>query len=173
MKKIILILTVLMVGLFQVSYSKIGIQVGNELPEFEYYNLMGGKMNSKNLKGKAIMLNFWATWCPPCRQEMPSIEKLYKKYKDNSNFEIVAIAVDKGTSLKVASFIQDNKYTFPIFFDERGKASKKFLIRSIPTTFIINSEGIIVKKKLGAEDWSNLDVESLIINKETKKGDGK
>jgi len=72
-----------------------------------------------------------------------------------------------------SALCSDNKYTFPIFFDERGKASKKFLIRSIPTTFIINSEGIIVKKKLGAEDWSNLDVESLIINKETKKGDGK
>ncbi len=173
MKKLILILTIFMIGLFQVSYSKTGIQIGNKLPNFEYYNLMGGKMDSKDLEGKAIMLNFWATWCPPCRQEMPSIEKLYKKYKKNSNFEIVAISVDQGTSIKVANFIKENKYTFPVYFDEKGKLGRKFLIRSIPTTFIINSEGIIIDKKLGAEDWSKLKIESLIINKEAKKGDEK
>ncbi|MGM0508274.1 MAG: TlpA family protein disulfide reductase [Fusobacteriota bacterium] len=164
MKKILVGLIFSTLILFQTAYSKTGIQVGNELPNFDYYNLMGVKINSQELEGKAIMLNFWATWCPPCREEMPSMQKLYEKYKNNDKFEIVAISVDKDSSRKVSDFINKAGYTFPIYYDEKKKLSRDFLIRSIPTTYLINSNGIIVEKKIGAKDWENLDVDSLIID---------
>ena len=102
------------------------------------------------------MLNFWATWCPPCRQEMPSMQELYEKTK-NEDFVIIAISVDHTKTSEVKDFVKENNYTFPIFHDADETLGKKFLVRSIPTTLLIDKNGIIQERVVGGKDWSNLD----------------
>lgn len=138
---------------------KVGIEKGNKIPDVEIVNLMGGKQNLSQYKGKVVLLNFWATWCPPCRQEMPSMEEIYKN-KDMKNFEIIAISVDREKTDKVSDFIIENKYSFPVFHDVTGKIAQRFLINSIPQTYIINEDGIIVDKITGAFDWNKLNIDS-------------
>ena len=164
MKKIVLLLT----ALFLLSISafgenqkkatpKVGYEIGNIIPDFSVTDLNGKSKNIKEFRGKTVMLNFWATWCPPCRAEMPSMEKLWNKSK-NKNFVIIAVSVDQSPTSKVAEFIKTNKYTFPVFHDANGKLAEMFLIRSIPTTYIVDKSGVILSKTMGAEDWSKLEV---------------
>lgn len=143
------------------SNIKIGIEKGNKIPDFKVMGLDGEFIDMKDLKGKYVLLNFWATWCPPCKREMPSIQKLYNKSRNNNKFEIVAISVDQNPAFEVQKFIDDNEYSFPVYYDKGGKLSRKFFIKSIPTTFLINKNGIIENKVLGASDWSKLNVQLL------------
>lgn len=163
MKKIVLlaVLLLLSVSVFAENKKKsvptVGYEIGNVLPDFSVTDLNGKSKNIKEFRGKTVMLNFWATWCPPCRAEMPSMEKLWNKSK-NKNFVIVAVSVDESSTSKVTEFIKKNKYTFPVFHDVSGKLAEMFLIRSIPTTYIVDKSGVIVSKYLGAEDWSKLEI---------------
>lgn len=164
MKKIVLLLTVLLLlsaPVFAVnqkkSVAKVGFEVGEILPDFSMTDLNGKTKNLKDFRGKTVMLNFWATWCPPCRAEMPSMETLWNKNK-NKDFVILAVSVDREKTSKVADFIKANKYTFPVFHDTNGKLAQMFLIRSIPTTYILDKSGVILSKKMGAEDWSKLEI---------------
>lgn len=138
-----------------------GIEKGNKIPDFNLTNLLGGTQSINDYKGKLILLNFWATWCPPCRHEMPSMENLYKN-KNNRNFEILAVSVDRDSTNKVSDFIIKNNYSFPVFHDTKGSVADKFLITSIPQTYIINEEGIILEKITGAFDWEKLDIDAYI-----------
>lgn len=140
---------------------KIGIEKGNKIPDFEISNLFGKKENISDYKGKLIFLNFWATWCPPCRAEMPSMETIYKN-KGNKNFEIIAISVDQTSTQKIYDFILKNNYSFPVYHDPTGAISNKFLVQSIPQTFIIDKNGVILEKYTGAFDWTTLDIDKLL-----------
>lgn len=142
----------------------VGIEEGNAIPDFTLVDLNGKKTNIKDYRGKVVFLNFWATWCPPCRQEMPSMETLWQKSKGKP-FVILAVSVDDADTKKVADFIAKNKYTFPVFHDVTGELSQQFLIRSIPTTFILDTKGIIIEKMSGAADWSTLNVDELAKGK--------
>ena len=164
MKKIVLLLTALFllsISVFGESQKKVmptvGYEIGNIIPDFSVTDLNGKSKNIKEFRGKTVMLNFWATWCPPCRAEMPSMEKLWNKSK-NKKFVIIAVSVDQSPTSKVAEFIKTNKYTFPVFHDANGKLAEMFLIRSIPTTYIVDKSGVILSKTMGAEDWSKLEV---------------
>jgi thiol-disulfide isomerase/thioredoxin len=148
-----------------VNNKKYGIEKGNYVIDSDITNLMGVKEKISDYEGKVVFLNFWATWCPPCRYEMPSMEEFNKKSKEN-NFVILAVSVDRDKTSKVSQFISTNGYTFPVYHDPSGKISEKFLITSIPQTFVINEEGVIVDKITGAFDWKTID-----LNKYKKKGD--
>lgn len=153
MKKILVLL--ILIFSFSLSYSnflEVGIEKGNVLPDFELYDLNGNKQEIKDYLGKNIILNFWATWCPPCRKEMPSIEKLYNDTKD-TDLLILAVSVDDSSTEKVSKFIKENNYTFKIFHDKKKELGNKFLIRSIPTTYVIDKQGRIKDKVIGAIDW--------------------
>jgi len=101
-------------------------------------------------QGKAIMLSFWATWCPPCRAEMPDMEAIYRKYRDQG---LVILAVNAGESDgDIAAFVNELDLTFPIFRDSKGKARSAYAIRVLPTNLFINKEGQIVTRKVGALD---------------------
>ncbi|BDU50269.1 TlpA family protein disulfide reductase [Haliovirga abyssi] len=143
------------------SNIKVGIEKGNKIPDFKVMRLDGEIINMEDLKGKYVLLNFWATWCPPCRREMPSIQKLYDDNRSNDKFEIVAISVDQKQAFEVQKFVDDNGYSFPIYYDKGGVLSRKFFIKSIPTTFLVNKDGIIENKVLGGSDWSKLNVQLL------------
>lgn len=110
----------------------------------------GKELNFNSLKGQVIFVNMWATWCPPCVAEMPSIEKLYKDYGDKVVFLIVA----QDTPEKVISFINKHNYTMPIFY-ELSQTLEEFNATSIPTTYLIGKDGEIVISKKGAADWNS------------------
>jgi thiol-disulfide isomerase/thioredoxin len=103
------------------------------------------------LKGKVVFLNFWATWCGPCRSEMPSMETLYRRFKD-SGLEILAVncAEEAGD---VKAFMENYKLSFPTALDESGAVSRQYGIRAIPATYILDREGGIILKVTGSLDW--------------------
>lgn len=122
-------------------------------PAFELESLNGGKVSLLDYRGKVVFINFWATWCSTCEVEMPSMEKLYRKYK-NHGFEMLTISVDKDQSL-IEPFMKKYDLTFPVLLDPKSKVAKKdYKTTGVPETFIVNKEGIIVYKKIGPDDWA-------------------
>jgi len=120
------------------------------MSNFNLKDINENKLSLSSLKGKIIFLNFWATWCPPCIREMPSMQILYDKFK-NKDFAMIALSdEDKNT---VKQFLNKNKYTFSIVSDE-SDLFNEYNISSIPTTFIINGEGYIIGYIVGSTDWS-------------------
>ncbi len=124
-------------------------------PDFSVKGIDGSNTSLSSLQGKVVLLNFWATWCPPCKAEMPDMEKLYGKMKNN-NFTILAISSNDGreTRKKVEDFIADNGYTFPTAFDDTGTAVPSFYrTGSIPTSYLINTEGKVIARLVGMYQW--------------------
>jgi peroxiredoxin len=124
--------------------------------DFSLTDLSGKNISLRDFQGKVIMLNFWATWCPPCREEMPSMEEMNKKMK-GKNFIMLAVNVQEKAAT-VKSFVDKFKYTFPVIIDEKAEAAAKYQIRSIPTTFIIDTKGKIAGAFTGSRDWNTDEV---------------
>ncbi|MDR3593794.1 TlpA disulfide reductase family protein [Clostridium sp.] len=115
--------------------------------DFKLKDLNGQELSLSDLKGKKVFLNFWATWCPPCKAEMPEIEKLYQETKDS---DLVIVAVEIGEPLDtVKPFIENNKYNFKALLDPNQSVATKYNITSIPTSYFIDAEGYIVSKHVG------------------------
>jgi thiol-disulfide isomerase/thioredoxin len=108
--------------------------------------------NLKALKGKVVFLNFWATWCGPCRQEMPSMEILYQRFK-NQGFEILAMNYQEGQK-DVAAFMKNYKLSFPAGLDSSGQVGRSYGIEAFPTTYIIDREGYIIARIVGSLNWN-------------------
>lgn len=144
-------------------YTSLGIQRISppvEAPDFTLQSLQGSRVNLKDFRGKVVFLNFWATWCGPCRWEMPAMEKLWNRFKED-RFVILAVDIREGKDV-VKSFIQEEGYTFPVLLDSKGEVAGIYGIRAIPTTFLINPEGKIVGKAVGAREWASQDAFDLI-----------
>ncbi|AJG99438.1 alkyl hydroperoxide reductase [Clostridium beijerinckii] len=115
--------------------------------DFNLKDLNGNELSLSDLKGKKVFLNFWATWCPPCKAEMPEIEKLYQETKDS---DLVIVSVEIGEPLNtVKSFIDSNKYNFKILIDPDQSVATKYNIISIPTSYFIDEVGNIVSTHVG------------------------
>ena len=125
---------------------------GSVAPAFAFQNLEGKTVALDDYRGKVVFLNIWATWCDPCREEMPSMEVLYKKFQGRP-FEILAVSTDKNTA-EVGPFRAEFKLTFPILLDPRRRITRLYRATGVPETFIIDSKGIIAEKIIGARDWS-------------------
>lgn len=120
--------------------------IGTAAPAFTLKDLNGKEVGLEDFKGKKVMLNFWATWCPPCKAEMPAMQKLYET--KSNEIEILAINLDPQN--KVADFVSENGLSFPILLDQSGGTQQSYSILSIPTTFIIDENGVIQKKHVGS-----------------------
>jgi thiol-disulfide isomerase/thioredoxin len=103
------------------------------------------------LKGTVTVLNFWATWCPPCRNEMPSIQRLADLMKGTA-FRVVAVSVGEDRKT-VAAFIKENGYTYPIYLDERGTLSQSLASQGIPTTYILDKNGMVIAGTVGSREY--------------------
>lgn len=129
-------------------------------PSFTLKDLNGNEVRLDDLRGKIVALNFWATWCPPCREEMPSMEKLYRKFKDK---DFIMLAIDmREDGRKVKAFKEKFGLSFPIPLDSNGAVGSDYGIRSIPTTYFIDREGYAIGVALGARDWSSPETFGLI-----------
>jgi peroxiredoxin len=123
-----------------------GLKVGAKAPDFELKTLGGDTVKLSDLKGKKVMLNFWATWCPPCKAEMPAMEEFHKEAGE----DIVILAVNIDPHLDVKAFVDENKITFPIPLDEEDTVNETYQVLSIPTTYFIDTKGNIGNKYIGA-----------------------
>ncbi|WHZ00598.1 redoxin domain-containing protein [Neobacillus sp. YX16] len=123
-----------------------GLKVGAKAPDFELKTLSGDTVKLSDLKGKKVMLNFWATWCPPCKAEMPAMEEFHKEAGD----EVVILAVNIDPHLDVKAFVDENGITFPIPLDAEDKVNETYQVLSIPTTYFIDTNGNIGNKFIGA-----------------------
>ncbi len=120
--------------------------------QMEFQDLNGNNIDVSNLKGKVIFLNLWATWCPPCVAEMPSIQKLYEKYKDSD--KVAFLIVSNEESAPVEKFIKKKGYNFPVYLN-KFRMPDDFATNSIPATFVISKDGKIVVREVGASDWAS------------------
>ncbi|WP_312473164.1 redoxin domain-containing protein [Neobacillus sp.] len=136
----------------QTTANNEGLAIGAKAPDFELKTLTGETVKLSSLKGKKVMLNFWATWCPPCKAEMPEMEQFYKQAGD----DIVILAVNIDPQLDVQGFVNENKITFPILLDADDKVNETYKILSIPTTYFIDSKGIIKNKFTGSMKLENM-----------------
>ena len=128
------------------SDSDIGLEKDKVAPDFELQSLSGEIFRLSDYRGKKVFLNFWASWCGPCKIEMPYMENYYKKYKDLENVEIIAVNMTKSelNVEKVQGFVESYGLTFPVLLDSEGKVEKLYRVLGYPTTYLINEEGIIV-----------------------------
>lgn len=156
--KSLMIRGMMKVGLFQpdIPEKEAGIALDKQVqkaPEAVFKNGAGEEVKISELKGKVIFINFWATWCPPCRAEMPTIEKLYQQFKDNK--DIVFLIVDADDSYaKAAQYLQDNHLDLPLYVPA-GSIPYAYLSGALPTTVMINKKGKMVFRYAGAADYSD------------------
>ncbi len=138
-----------------------------EALDFTLYDQYGKEHKLSDYRGKKVFLNFWATWCPPCRSEMPHIEDLYKEYEENSK-DVIILGVaspnvgKEGNQQYIEDFLEENNYTFPVVFDDGGMLSYQYGFSSLPSTLIIDEYGYITKYIPGAMNKSTM--KSLIEN---------
>jgi thiol-disulfide isomerase/thioredoxin len=121
----------------------------------------GSLLKLSSLKGKVVLLNFWATWCPPCREEIPSMMKLQKSM-NGKPFQMVAVSIDEGGKPAIDSFFKESGFALPTYVDPSGGASKIFGITGVPETFIIDKQGLLVKKIVGGVAWDSPEVASFL-----------
>ena len=129
-------------------------EVGFKAPSFTVRNLKGQRVQLADHKGKVIILNLWATWCGPCRVEMPGMENLYRRYR-SQGLEILAVSLDKGSSEKVQTFADEYRLSFPVLMDSEGEVEGRYHTLTIPTTFVIDKKGMIVAEVEGAKHWES------------------
>jgi cytochrome c biogenesis protein CcmG/thiol:disulfide interchange protein DsbE len=129
------------------------VEVGSSAPTFEATDLATGRrVTLANYKGQVILLNIWATWCEPCKVEMPSLEQLQKELGPQG-LKIVAVSIDEGSPDVVRQYARDLGLTFGILHDQSGRIKQSYQTTGVPESFIINREGKIEKKVIGATDW--------------------
>lgn len=126
-----------------------GLEIGQKAPNFELVSLDGETFKLSDYTGQMVMLNFWASWCPPCRVEMPHMETYYQEFKEEHNIEILAVnmtTLERGNKDKVPEFVDKHGLTFPILMDEKGDVKDLYDVMVYPTTYIVNAKGIITDK---------------------------
>lgn len=138
------------------QFKRLGITRIPNIPppmDFALQDLDGGRVRLSELKGKVVVINFWTTWCPSCRIEMPDLEKLHQRFKAD---DFVLLAVDLRESRQtVRQYLQAHKLSFTALLDSDGEVGQRFGIRSIPTTFILDQNGGMVGKAIGARQWGS------------------
>lgn len=159
MRKFLVIVSIAGIGLIYYSGAFKNKDIGNpDNKEFNFnFNLKDLENKSfsfKKYKGKVVFINLWATWCGPCRYEMPGIQKLYEQVGPDG-IEFVMLSIDReGDQGKVSSYVKNNSYTFPVFMPS-GNLPEQLIVPSIPTTFIVDKRGTIVYRHVGSTNYNS------------------
>ncbi|HEY5674371.1 MAG TPA: TlpA disulfide reductase family protein [Malonomonas sp.] len=129
-----------------------GKYIGQPAPDFTLADMQGQKVTLAQLKGKVVLLNFWATWCPPCREEMPSMERLHQQFKDQG-LVMLAVNVEDNGFQAVTSFLNQTPYSFPILLDRKAEVQNLYQVFRFPETLLIDRNGVVVDRLIGGRDW--------------------
>ena len=131
-----------------------GVEVGDLAPDYGAPLLSGEAVSLSDQRGRVVLVNIWATWCGPCRVEMPPIEQVYERYS-NEGCSVLAVSVDAGPDHreKVERFIEEYGLAFPVLLDPDGRVTRVFQTVGVPETFVLDRQGVIVKKVIGATEW--------------------
>jgi peroxiredoxin len=121
----------------------------------------GKSVKLLDLTGKVVLLNFWATWCPPCREEMPAMERLYHRYKDQG-LMVLALSVDAEGAPVVLPFLKEHKLSFPVGLDPKMAVADRYGVRALPSTFLVDRKGNLVALAIGPRQWDGKSAHGLI-----------
>ncbi len=133
------------------------LTVGKVAPDFELPDLTEQEVRLSDYRGKVVFLNFWATWCKPCKEEMPSMEVLYRQFKDDG-LVVLAVSIDRVTTKDdIPPFVKSMDLSFPVLVDSWGQTDKRYKLMGVPETYIIDQEGVLREKIIGPRDWTRLD----------------
>ena len=138
------------------------VAVGSRAPQFTATDLASGRVTTlADYRGTVVLLNVWATWCQPCRVEMPSLERLSRRL-GGADFRVVAVSVDEQGPAVVARFAQDLGLSFEILHDRSGAIQRLYQTTGVPESFVIDRDGVIIKKVIGPAEWDGPVNETLI-----------
>ena len=152
MKKSILTIAAAFVLILSFTQAVCALEPGTAVSDFELKDIEGKAVRLGDYKGKTVVINFWATWCPPCKKEMPDFDLLDKELKKSKQAVLLAVNMTDGkrdTKSKVEAFIKENNFGMKVLLDTEGKAAKLFDIRWLPTTVVIDGKGILRWQVLG------------------------
>lgn len=136
------------------------VVTGSPIASFDLKNLNGETVRSKELAGKVVLLNFWATWCGPCKEEMPSLARLQAKF-DPAQFQVVTITTDIHPQ-GIQQFLDHLGIHLPVLFDESEDVSRSFMVRGLPTTFLITQDGHAIGRAVGPRSWDSEESVALV-----------
>ena len=142
-----------------------GVEVGKRVPDFTAVNIASGDSVSlhKAMDGQVTLVNIWATYCIPCRAEMPAMEQLYKELGPKG-LRIIAISVDEGSPKDVQDFVKELDLTFDVLQDRSGDIQRVFQTTGVPESFLLDKQGVIVKKVIGEHPWSSQSNQRIVTD---------
>ncbi len=168
MNKKIILLFVTFFACVSLQAQEWKVEIGQQVPSFSVEKKDGTKISTESLKGKVVLLNFFATWCPPCREELPRLQKeLWDALGKRDDFSILVLARDEGWD-KLDPFMKNNSYTFPVFPDLNKKVFSLFADQLIPRNVLLNKEGKIIYRSIGYSPKEFTELVEL-IKEELKK----
>jgi peroxiredoxin len=158
MRGLILVVVILVVGFAVYIATNLptttSVVVGEVAPDFQLEDTAGNQVSLAALRGKVVLVNFWATWCPPCREEMPAMERLHEVMAGD-DFVMLAINTEKQGRTVVPEFLNKTPYTFTILFDDKEVVQQQYGVYKFPESFIIRKDGTVDQKIVGPLDWSS------------------
>jgi len=137
------------------------LKVGSPAPNFQLWDLSNKPQSLADYKGTVVLVNFWATWCEPCKVEMPAMEQLYKEFK-RKDFEILAVSTDAEGAAVTRPFRDELGLTFPILHDSDFRVGLTYGARTLPISFLVDRQGIVTHRIYGARDWYSTEAMQLI-----------
>jgi len=129
--------------------------VGQLAPDFTLPDMEGHEVSLSSYRGKVVLLNIWATWCPTCLEEMPQLQQLYEEFAKYDNFQLLTISIDALGRQVVEPFMEKNGLTLPTLLDPRGSIKKIYHTTGVPESFIIDQRGVLIDKIIGPRDWTS------------------
>lgn len=148
------------------SFDKMGVvppKVSQPAPDFVAKNLKGQDVKLSDFKGKVVLLNFWATWCGACIEEMASMQKLYSALREDG-VEVVAVSIDRWNEDRIQEYVQSKNLTFPVLLDQDQKVRKQYHVMGLPTSYVIDGEGKIRGYASGARSWDSPDSQDMFLS---------
>ena len=167
-----LVVTLIAVGVLVLVFGIVWLQsskyeppkIGKVAPEFALVDLDDKPVRLSDYRGKVVFLNFWATWCKPCREEMPSMEVLHKNFAKDGLI-VLAVSIDRVTTTKdIPPFIKSMNLSFPVLIDSWGRTDMPYKRMGVPETFIIDQQGVIREIVIGPRDWTRLDSLTVLVD---------
>ena len=150
------------------SFGKMGVvapKISKPAPEFSSKNIKGETVQLSDFKGKVVLLNFWATWCGACKEEMASMQSLYSSLRGDG-VEVIAVSIDRWNEDRVQEFSEANHLTFPVLLDQNQKIRRQYHVMGLPTSYLIDREGKIRGYASGARDWGSSDSHEMLLSLE-------